>query len=53
MAANLTANVVGLGLTSLLTLGRVEKVSAKYGVRAELWIWHLRGCPEGAGLPRD
>jgi GT2 family glycosyltransferase len=53
MTANLTANVVGLGLTSLLTLGRVEKVSAKYGVRAELWKWHLRGCPEGAGLPRD
>lgn len=53
LTANLTLNVLALGLASLVTLGKVEKVSAKYRVRADLWKWHLRGCPEGCGLPRD
>jgi GT2 family glycosyltransferase len=53
VTANLTLNVLGLGLASLLTLGRVEEVAAKYRVRSELWKWHLHGCPADAGLPRD
>lgn len=53
LTTNLTLNVLALGLASLLTLGRVEKVAAKYRVRSELWKWHLKGCPEGPGLPRD
>jgi hypothetical protein len=51
--ANLTLNVFALGLASLLTLGTAEKITARYRVRADLWKWHLRGCPEGFGLPRD
>jgi len=50
---NLTLNVLALGLASLVTLGRVKRVAAKYRVRVELWKWHLRGCAEGWGLPRD
>jgi GT2 family glycosyltransferase len=53
MTANLTLNVLVFGLASVLTLGRVEKVTAKCRVRAELWKWHLRGRPEGVGLPRS
>ncbi len=50
--ANLTLNVAGLGLASLITSGSLEKVAEKYRVRAQLWKWHLRGCPDGPGLPR-
>ncbi|MGB6066043.1 MAG: glycosyltransferase family 2 protein [Desulfomonilaceae bacterium] len=50
--ANLTLNVAGLGLASLITSGSLERVAEKYRVRAELWKWHLRGCPDGPGLPR-
>ncbi len=53
LLANLSLNVLVLGLASLLTFGAVEKVAAKYRVRAALWKWHLKGCPEGVGLPRD
>jgi GT2 family glycosyltransferase len=52
VTANLALNVLGLGLASLLTFGRVEEVAAKYRVRSELWKWHLNGCPDGPGLPR-
>ncbi len=53
LTANLTLNVLALGPASLLTFGKLEKVSAKYRVRAELWKWHLCGCLEDRGLPRD
>jgi GT2 family glycosyltransferase len=53
LLANLTLNALILGLASLLTFGGVEKVAAKYRVRAALWKWHLKGCPEGGGLPRN
>jgi GT2 family glycosyltransferase len=53
LLANLTLNTLVLGLASFLTFGGVERVAAKYRVRAALWKWHLKGCPEGVGLPRD
>jgi GT2 family glycosyltransferase len=53
LTTNLTLNVLALGAASLVTFGRVGKVAAKYRVRSELWKWHLQGCPEGVGLPRD
>jgi GT2 family glycosyltransferase len=52
LTTNLALNVLALGFISLLTLGQAEKVAAKYRVRAALWKWHLKGCPEGVGLPR-
>ncbi len=51
--ANLTLNVISLGLVSLATLGRAEGLRTRFRVRSQLWKWHLRGCPEGWGLPRD
>jgi GT2 family glycosyltransferase len=53
LTTNLALNVLALGLASLLTFGRAAKVAAKYRVRAALWKWHLKGCPDGVGLPRD
>jgi hypothetical protein len=53
LTTNLALNILALGFISLLTLGQAEKVAAKYRVRAALWKWHLKGCPEGLGLPRD
>ncbi|MGO9568820.1 MAG: glycosyltransferase family 2 protein [Desulfomonilaceae bacterium] len=52
LTINLALNVLALGSISLLTFGRASKVAARYRVRAELWKWHLQGCPEGLGLPR-
>jgi GT2 family glycosyltransferase len=52
MAANLTLNVLALGSVTLLSLGKAQRVRSKFKVRAELWKWHLQGCPAGPGLPR-
>jgi GT2 family glycosyltransferase len=53
MVANLTLNVMALGLTTLVTLGMADGISGNYRVRSELWKWHLQGCPMGPGLPRQ
>ncbi|MEW6352149.1 MAG: glycosyltransferase family 2 protein [Thermodesulfobacteriota bacterium] len=53
MVANLSMNVVVLGLVTASTLGLVRSVRQRLRVRAELWWWHLQGCPQGPGLPRD
>jgi GT2 family glycosyltransferase len=52
IVANLTLNVIGLGLATAATLGRSRSVAGNFHVRNELWKWHLQGCPDGRGLPR-
>jgi GT2 family glycosyltransferase len=51
--ANLTLNVLGLGLATLVTFGMVPGIRNNFLVRWELWKWHLQGCPAGPGLPRQ
>lgn len=53
MIANLTLNAVGLGIATAVTLGKVHDVAGQFRVRTQLWKWHLKGCPEGWGLPRE
>ncbi|MFC1834207.1 glycosyltransferase family 2 protein [Thermodesulfobacteriota bacterium] len=53
MTANLTLNVVTLGIAAAATLGKAEGVAGRYRVRRDLWRWHREGCPDGYGLPRD
>jgi len=53
MAANLFMNYLFLGIANLASLGRVQKLRHRFRVRADLFKWHLKGCPEGVGLPRD
>jgi GT2 family glycosyltransferase len=53
LIVSLTLNVLVLGAATLLTLARVKSAASRFKVRAALWKWHLQGCPESAGLPRD
>lgn len=53
LTANLALNAAFLGLATLLTFGRVRSVRERFRIRTALWIWHLQGCPQGPGLPRD
>ena len=53
LIANLTLNVIALGLATLATVGKASSVANQFRVRSDLWRWHLRGCPPGPGLPRD
>lgn len=53
MTANLALNALGLGVATAVTLGRVRSVAGQFRVRSQLWKWHLNGCPEGWGLPRE
>lgn len=50
---NLTLNVSALGLAWLATLGRPRSVARILRVKRDLLKWHLQGCPDGPGLPRD
>ena len=43
---------VAAGLCVLLTLGRSERWRNRWRVCSALIVWHLRGCPREAGLPR-
>jgi hypothetical protein len=52
LTVNLTLNVIVLGALSVATLGRLAGLRGKFRTRADLWKWHLRGCPPGPGLPR-
>jgi GT2 family glycosyltransferase len=53
MTANLTLNVIFLGAARVLTLSKAGRVAERHAVRTALWKWHLRGLPQGPGLPRD
>ena len=40
------------GALTALSLGRSWRWKEKFAVHRALLLWHLRGCPAGAGLPR-
>lgn len=53
LTLNLTFNSVFLGMAALFTFGQSRKLNEKFFQRLSLWLWHLKGFPSGAGLPRD
>jgi GT2 family glycosyltransferase len=53
LTANLSLNVLALSASAGLTLGRVAPVVQLLAGKTALWRWHLQGCPDGPGLPRD
>jgi GT2 family glycosyltransferase len=40
------------GLLTALTLGQTRRWREKFAAHRALFFWHLRGCPDGVGLPR-
>jgi hypothetical protein len=40
------------GLLTAFTLGQAQRWREKLEVHRALIFWHLRGCPDGVGLPR-
>lgn len=53
LLANLTLNVLFLGIACVATLGMVRAPVKRLSVRWQLLKWHLQGCPPGPGLPRE
>jgi len=53
LTANLMLNALFLGLATAATLGKASRIRDKFWVRTDLLAWHLRGCPDSAGLPRN
>lgn len=53
LTLNLTLNSVFLGMAALFALGQSRKLNEKFSQRLSLWLWHIKGFPLGAGLPRD
>jgi hypothetical protein len=49
----LTLNVLFLGLVVVLSAGISGGALGRLRVKFALWFWHLRGCPQDAGLPRS
>jgi GT2 family glycosyltransferase len=52
LAARLVVDWLAGGLMTLLTLGRSESWKSRLRVYTALLLWHLRGRPQDAGLPR-
>ena len=40
------------GLLAAVTFGKSRRWREKFAVHRALLLWHLRGCPDGVGLPR-
>lgn len=53
LITNLSLNVLGLTVIAGMTLGRVPSIQRPLERKISLWRWHLQGCPDGPGLPRD
>jgi len=51
--ASLTINVAFWGLVAAATCGTISNQARRLEVKFGLWRWHLWGCPEGQGLPRN
>jgi hypothetical protein len=51
LCARLLADWLASGLLVLATLGSSPRWRGKWRVNNVLWLWHLRGCPAGMGLP--
>jgi GT2 family glycosyltransferase len=52
LLARLSGNILANALGILLTLGMAAKARRKVSEQLSLFLWHLRGCPKEAGLPR-
>ncbi|HEY5911270.1 MAG TPA: glycosyltransferase family 2 protein [Verrucomicrobiae bacterium] len=52
LALRLAVDWLASGLLALLTFGRSPRWREKWRTNTALGLWHLRGCPAGAGLPR-
>ena len=50
---NLGLNTIAYDLINLVTLGRIKEISQKCSVLNTLLKWHVKGCPQSYGLPRD
>ncbi|MGC8658383.1 MAG: glycosyltransferase family 2 protein, partial [Desulfomonilaceae bacterium] len=50
---NLSINFVTYGAMNLVTLGLSEKLHNKFEIWKALSFWHMAGCPNSVGLPRD
>ena len=40
------------GLLTVATFGQSRRWREKFAVHRAILLWHLRGCPDGIGLPR-
>jgi GT2 family glycosyltransferase len=52
LLARVSGNILANGLGIVMTLGLAAKPRRKVSEQFALLAWHLRGCPEEAGLPR-
>lgn len=52
LLARLVIDALVSGMLTTLTLGQSERWREKFAVHRALLGWHLRGCPENAGLRR-
>jgi GT2 family glycosyltransferase len=52
LGVRLLADLFASGMMVMATLGRSGRWRNKWRVNCHLARWHLRGCPEGMGLPR-
>lgn len=50
---NLTLNSLFLGMTALFAFGQSRKLNEKFSQRLSIWLWHVKGFPSDAGLPRN
>lgn len=53
LTLNLTLNTLVLGMVALVCLGKSRKLNDRYFQRSAIWLWHVRGFPSSAGLPRN
>jgi GT2 family glycosyltransferase len=53
IVVNLLVSVIGLGFLNAFTGGAIKPLNDTLNLKAALWNWHVRGCPDGVGLPRD
>jgi GT2 family glycosyltransferase len=51
--AAVSLRAAATGAANLLSLGRSKKLSDKFRVNLELFVWHIGGCGPGPGLPRN
>ncbi len=52
LLVRLVVDSVFSGVLTAATFGQSRRWREKFAVHRALLFWHLRGCPDGAGLPR-
>ncbi|MDD3473253.1 MAG: glycosyltransferase family 2 protein [Syntrophaceae bacterium] len=53
LTLNLTLNTLLLGLATIVSFGQSERINHKLVQRGTLLLWHMKGFPIEAGLPRN